>query len=293
MPSTQPTPAAALPAAPKPSAWMTATLRAAHQLFDPSPIMRDELAVRILGARRVAELRADEARHRHPLAVAMRAAMAVRARLAEDSWREARQRGIGQYAILGAGLDTSAYRFKDSDSATRIFEVDLPDMQRWKRACLRAAGIAEPSCVRYAASDFKESALIDDLLQAGFSDEQPACFSWLGVSMYLPPDAVMRTLQDIADGALGTTIVFDYCVPRTHLTPAECAGRDHVAGTLAAQGEHLLSSFDPQGVEHMLRHFGFRQVEHFGAQELTACYLSGRGDGMRLSGVFRMIRATV
>jgi methyltransferase (TIGR00027 family) len=274
------------PAPPKPSAWITATLRAAHQLYDQPLILRDPLALRLLGAECEAELRADAQRQRHPLAAAMRATMAVRARLAEDSWHEAHANGVQQYVILGAGLDSYAYR-AESASDARIYEADLPAMQQWKRDCLRAADIKEPANVHYAATDFTTSALLEDLQQQGFDAARPACCSWLGVSMYLKPDEVMRTLREIADCAPGSSIVFDYCVHRKQLSDNERAGLDFVAASLAAQGEHLHSSFEPQLLEHMLRHHGFRQVEHIGPEELSARY------GPKLSGIFRMIRATV
>jgi methyltransferase (TIGR00027 family) len=274
------------PAPPKPSAWITATMRAAHQLYDQPLILADPLALRLLGAEREAELRADGQRQQHPLAVAMRATMAVRARFAEDSWHEAHANGVQQYAILGAGLDSYAYRSNHAPQV-RIYEADLPAMQQWKRDCLRAAAIEEPASVRYVATDFTTSALLEDLQQQGFDAAQPACCSWLGVSMYLKPDEVMRTLHEIADCAPGSNIVFDYCVHRQHLTDNERAGLDFVAASLAAQGEPLQSSFEPQLLEHMLRQHGCRHVEHFGPDELSARY------GPRLSGIFRMIRATV
>jgi methyltransferase (TIGR00027 family) len=268
----------------KPSAWITATARAAHQLYDQPLILNDPLAVRLLGAEREAELRADAQRQQHPLAVAMRATMAVRARLAEDSWLAAQARGMQQYVILGAGLDTYAYR---AEHTAHIYEVDLPAMQQWKRDCLRAADISEPANVRYVATDFTDGSLLEDLQQQGFDAAQPACFSWLGVSMYLRPDEVMRTLRDIADCAPGSSIVFDYCVQRRHLNHNERAGLDFVAAALAAQGEPLQSSFEPPLLEHMLRHYGYRHIEHFGAEELSALY------GPRLSGIFRLVRTTV
>lgn len=271
------------PTPPKPSAWITATARAAHQLYDKPRIFDDPLALRILGAEREAELRADVQRQQHPLAAAMRATMAVRARLAEDSWHTAQQEGVQQYVILGAGLDTCAYR---SHSA-QVYEVDLPAMQQWKRDCLRAAGISEPPHARYVATDFTAPSLLEDLQQAGFNAALPACFSWLGVSMYLKPNVVMRTLGEIADCAPGSSIVFDYCVHRQHLSEQECAGLDVIAASLAAQGEQLHSSFEPQLLEHMLRHYGYRHIEHFGAPQLEALY------GAKLSGIFRLIRATV
>lgn len=273
------------PAPPKPSAWITATARAAHQLYD-QPILHDPLALRILGPVREAELRADAQRQQHPLGAAMRATMAVRARLAEDSWHAAQQRGVQQYVILGAGLDTYAYR-APPPPGVYVYEADLPTMQQWKRDCLRAAGIGEPPQVRYVATDFAATPLLEDLQQAGYDAAQPACYAWLGVSMYLKPDEVMRTLNDIANCAPGSSIVFDYCVHRKHLSEQERTGLDFAAASLAAQGEHLHSTFEPQLLEHMLRHHGFRHIEHFGPEELGALY------GATLSGIFRLIRTTV
>jgi methyltransferase (TIGR00027 family) len=274
------------PAPPKPSAWITATARAAHQLYDAPPILPDPLALTILGPQREAELRADEERQRHPLAVAMRTTMAVRARLAEDHWHAAQQRGVRQYVILGAGLDTYACRAALAPS-TQVYEADLPAMQRWKRDCLQAAGIAQPDGVRYVPTDLSGPAPMEDLQQAGLDLARPACFSWLGVSMYLHPDEVMRTLRDIADCAPGSSIVFDYCVPRGQLTEQERAGLDFVAASLAAQGEHLHSSFEPPLLEHMLRHHGFGEIEHVGPEQLERRY------GARPSGIFRLLCATV
>ncbi len=270
----------------KPSAWITAHARAAHQLYDQALILHDPLALRILGPERAAAVRADAQRQQHPLAAAMRATMAVRARLAEDSWAEAQQRGVRQYVILGAGLDTYAYRTPLAPD-TRVFEVDLPAMTQWKRDCLRAADIPEPPSVSYVSTDLTAGALTEDLQQAGFDPALPACFCWLGVSIYLKPDQVMRILRDIADCAPGSSIVFDYCVHRRHLSEQECAGLDFVAGTLAAQGEHLESSFEPPMLAHMLQHHGYRHIEDFNAPALQARY------GARLSGIFHLMRATV
>ncbi|WP_373988570.1 class I SAM-dependent methyltransferase [Duganella sp. BuS-21] len=276
------------PAPPKPSAWLTATARAAHQLYDQPQILHDPIALRILGPEREADLRADAERQRQPLAVAMRATMAVRSRLAEDSWRDAQQRGVQQYVILGAGLDTYAYRAA-ATAEFRVYEVDLPAMLQWKRDCLRAAGIAEPAEVRYVATDFTACAWMEELQQAGFNAALPACFSWLGVSMYLKPDEVMRVLSEIADCAPGSSIVFDYCVHRKYLSEQESAGLDFVAASLAAQGEPLQSSFEPPLMEHMLRHQGFRRVEDFDAAALSARY----GANLSVSGIFHLMHATV
>ncbi|WP_447800635.1 class I SAM-dependent methyltransferase [Pseudomonas kilonensis] len=277
---------------PKPSARMTATLRAAHQLLDMPLILDDPLALAILGPTQEAEMRADPERHSNPVSNVMRATMAVRSRLAEDSWLQAQRQGVRQYVILGAGLDTFAYRTGSPQDA-HLFEVDLPSMQRWKRDCLRTAGIEEPSHLRYVAIDFDQTTLEQGLLASSFNPDLPVIFCWLGVSMYLTTDVVLHTLRYVAACAPGSGIVFDYLMEPELLTLSERTSLEMMAAGLAAQGEPLQSHFDPEMFEHLLRQFGFRQIEHFGPQSLSERYLSGRSDGLRLNEVFRMIRATV
>lgn len=277
---------------PSASAWMTATLRAAHQVFDTPLILGDPNATRIIGARHAEQLLADAERLRHPLSLAMRTTMVVRARLAQDMLEQAGRRAVRQHVILGAGLDTYAWR-TDHVAGTRVWEVDLPAMQQWKQACLTAAGMAVPAALTFVAADFNADAVIAALERHGFDSNAPASFSWLGVSMYLAPEHVMRLLHDVANCAPGSSIVFDYRVPDQALTPSEQQGLQVVASMLAAQGEALVSSFMPQQLEHMLRQLGFGKVEHFGPQELTQRYLQGRSDRLQLSGIFRMIAASV
>lgn len=280
--------------APKPSALVTATLRAAHQLLDTPLILDDPLALSILGPEQEAALRADTDRFRTPFSAVLRATMAVRSRVAEDSWREARQQGVRQYVVLGAGLDTSAYRGGGGgEPGVRMFEVDLPATQAWKRARLRGAGIAEPAQLRYVAVDFTGTTLERGLAAAGLDGALPAMFSWLGVSMYLAQQDVARALRHVGACAPGSSIVFDYVLPPELLSPIERAGLDAMASRLAEQGEPLLSCFAPATMEEMLLRSGFSRVEHYNAANLGERYLSGRGDDLRLSGVFQLARATV
>ncbi len=279
-------------AGPKPSARGTAILRAVHQLLDAPLILDDPLALTILGPAQEAALRADARRHRNPIGGTLRATMAVRSRLAEDSWRQARRDGVRQYVILGAGLDTSAYR-DGAPADVDVFEVDLPATQRWKRDCLRAAGIAAPPNLRYVALDFSDATLERGLTASGFDPARPAMFSWLGVSMYLPAHCVLHTLRYMARCAPGSAIVFDFLMAPALLAPSERAGLALMAAGLAEQGEALQSHFDPAALEAMLRRAGFARVAHWDARALSRRYLSERDDGLRLSTVFGMIEAGV
>ncbi|MES2741653.1 MAG: SAM-dependent methyltransferase [Pseudomonadota bacterium] len=277
---------------PKPSAHDSAILRAAHQLLDQPLILDDPLAVTILGPAREAALRADTRRHRNPIADTLRATMAVRSRLAADSWRQAYADGVRQYVILGAGLDTCAYR-ADAPADASVFEVDLPATQRWKRDSLRAAGIAAPANLRCVPLDLRDATLAQCLASTGFDPTLPAAFSWLGVSMYLPAHSVLHTLRYMAACAPGSAIVFDFLIAPELLAPAERDGLALMAAGLAEQGEALLSRFDPAALKALLRQAGCRQVTHLGAPALSARYLTGRRDGLRLATVFGTITATV
>lgn len=277
---------------PKPSAMMVATLRAAHQLLDAPLILDDPLALQILGTERAAGVRANPARFQDPLSTALRTVLVVRSRLAEDTWAQARQRGVAQHVILGAGLDTSAYRDSLAPPA-RVFEVDLSATQRWKRALLADAGIAEPAALRYVPIDFSQTTLADGLAQAGFDAAAPACFSWLGVTLYLDPEDVQRTLRYIGGCAPGSSVVFDYVLAPELLDPWERAAMEAISAYLAVGGEPWKSHFHPDALERMLRAAGFGQVEHFDRARLTELYLSNRSDGLRLADSTAMIRATV
>lgn len=159
--------------APKPSALRVATLRAAHQLLDTPLVFEDPLACRILGAAEEESLRSNPSRYNIPPLKGLRASLVVRSRLAEEEWARSKQRGARQYVILGAGLDTFAYRNQDPDGS-RIFEVDLPSTQEWKRHCLRAAGLKAPASLAFVPIDFEHSTLADGLGQAAFSQGEPA-----------------------------------------------------------------------------------------------------------------------
>ena len=169
---------------PSRTAWRVGVRRAAHQLFDTPKVLDDPVAVRIIGdegRRRLAQ--ADQ--HRGRIARAFRAFMVVRSRFAEDELARSISRGVTQYVILGAGLDTFAYRNPYDPATLRVFEVDHPATQAWKRQLLAAAAIPIPSAVTYAPIDFERDTLADGLAQGQFDPRIPTFFSSLGVTMYL------------------------------------------------------------------------------------------------------------
>ncbi|MEC5160740.1 methyltransferase (TIGR00027 family) [Janthinobacterium sp. CG_S6] len=279
-------------AGPKPSAYMVAVLRAAHQLLDAPLVFDDPLALTILGPVEEAAVRASIGRYTDPMSTALRATLAVRSRLAEDAWAVAQRDGARQYVVLGAGLDTYAFRGA-ALADSRIFEVDLAATQRWKRERLAAAGIAEPAALSYVPLDFKRSTLAAGLAEAGFRSDQPAFFSWLGVTMYLEQEEVYETLRYIASCAAGSGVVFDYGADPELLAPAERTALQMMSAKAAERGEPWNSYFDPAQLADMLGKIGFADVEAFSAPQLSERYLSGRQDGLRLGGVTRLMRATL
>ena len=277
---------------PKPSALRVAIIRAAHQLLDNPVVFEDSLALRVLGNEEAERLRRDLLRYNAPALLSLRASLVVRSRLAEDEWAQARGCGVRQYVILGAGLDTYAYRHL-TDDESRIYEVDLPSMQRWKRDCLRMAGIEEPASLTFVSTDFESSTLADVLANAGFCRTEPAFFSWLGVTMYLEETAFLSTMRFIGFLAPGSGVVFDYAVSPELLSAKERTGREIFASRAAEFGEPWKLFFEPCYLAQTLRSLGFNEVQDFGSDDLQQRYLSGRTDGLRKSRSSRLVCAKV
>jgi methyltransferase (TIGR00027 family) len=266
----------------------TANLRAAHQLVDDPRIFDDPLALRIIGPKWEAAVRA---RAGQGVMASFRPFAAVRSRYAEDELGRAVERGIRQYVVLGAGLDTFAYRSPYPGARLRVFEVDHPATQAWKRDRLQEAGIAIPASLTFAAIDFETLTLAAGLQQAGFKASEPAFFSMLGVVIYLTRDAVMDTLKFVTSLPSGTEIVFDYAIPPSALSESDRATHDDAARRVASGGEPWLTYFDPPTLTRELRALGFTRVEDLGPDEIHERYFKGRADGLRVNGVARLVKA--
>ena len=267
-------------AGPKPSAMMVAMQRAAHQLLEHPLVLDDPLALTILGETAAQALRADLANYRSPMAQGLRSSVVVRSRVAEDEWAKANEGGVRQYVVLGAGLDTSAYRHASRPG--RIFEVDLPTTQAWKRARLAETGIAIPSSLRFVPVDFERISLADGLAAAGFDAGQPAFFSWLGVTMYLEEQAVVETLRFIGGCAKGSAVLFEYVVPLSGLSPMMRIAMEQMTAHLATRGEPWKSFFDTDTLATTVKQLGFSQSHTWTPQELNGRYLENRVDGLHI-----------
>lgn len=264
---------------PSRTALRVATLRAVHALLDEPIVLDDPVALRILGPAAEAALHDDPFPHNDPLPRGLRAGLVVRSRLAEDELADAVASGIRQYVVLGAGLDTFAYRNPHAD--LRVFELDHPGTQAWKRQMLADAGIPVPPNLTFAPVDFEQTGLAQGLADAGFDAAQPACFSWLGVSMYLTDAAIMGTLRLIAGLPAGSRIAFDFRLSPALQNPVERAVGKLVAQRVAAEGEPFLSDFDPDELRARVQALGFGQVDLYSPDSLNRRYLHRRKDALR------------
>jgi methyltransferase (TIGR00027 family) len=192
---------------------MTAVARALHRELDDPRILDDELALLLAGEEGPAVKSRLQAELTEPMLLVFSRWVSVRARVAEDTVERALAEGVGQYVILGAGLDSFAYRRPGLLSRLRVFEVDHPASQAWKRQRLEELGIDCPAGLVFAAVDFETQTLREGLEPAGFDFGAPALVSWIGVTMYLTLEAIEATLATVAESAAGTRIVMTYDLP--------------------------------------------------------------------------------
>ena len=244
--------------------------RAAHQVLERGFVFADPLALPILGqdADRAIAL-AKERPERRPL----RLFIAMRSRFAEDSAAHAIANGVRQILVLGAGLDTFAYRLERTDDL-RVFELDHPATQAEKRRRLTEAQIAEPAHVSYVAHDFEGGSMTAALQAAGLDPDRAAFVLWLGVTPYLTEEAVFATLGELASWPGGTEVVFDYTNPPDRVTDAAArAHHEQMAERVAASGEPFRGYFDSAELHARARGLGFSDIEDLDRGALVARYL--------------------
>jgi methyltransferase (TIGR00027 family) len=254
------------PGQPSLTALGAARLRAAHQVLDNASIFPDPLALRILGDN--VEVVLDHARA-HTSGPRLRWFIAARSRIAEEALTAAVNAGATQLVVLGAGLDTLAYRTPLADRL-RIFEVDLPATQARKRDMLAVAGIAVPDALTYVGVDFERETLPEALKAAGFAAAERSFFSWLGVVPYLTEAAIFSTLGYVAGLPGGGEVVFDYVNPAASIAPAGRAAHQALAERVAAGGESFQSYFDTAPLCERMRAAGFRHVDDIGPDRISA-----------------------
>jgi methyltransferase (TIGR00027 family) len=283
---------AVIPRKPSQTAITTAAARSLHREEPPPWVLDDHLALGLAGDEGVSITRRlrDELSAEDLLAFSRW--LCVRARLAEDVVERAVAAGKRQYAILGAGLDSFAYRRPDLLARLRVFEVDHPASQGWKRERLAELGVELPANLVFAPIDFETQTLRAGLLAAGFDFAAGAVFSWIGVTMYLTLAAIEATLETVAACPPESRIVLSYNLPPSVLQGQGLAMQRRMSRLAGGMGEPWISFFTSGEAEALLRSCGFGDVEHFGPAEAIRTYFDDRPD-VRMWIPQRLLVATV
>ncbi|MEU3713569.1 class I SAM-dependent methyltransferase [Streptomyces catenulae] len=277
---------------PDSTAVRVALWRALHVRADAAPpVLHDETGLQLADPEDGWERRGDMDLHGTG---GFRAAVVARARFVEDLVTDRLADGVGQYVILGAGLDTFAQRRPETADRLRIFEIDQPGTQAWKRRRLDALGYGVPDRLRLVPVDFEAG---DDwwarLVDAGFDPARPAVVACTGVTMYLTEEAVTATLHRLAGLAPGSTLALTFLLPTELLDAADRPALEATAPQAAAAGTPFRSFFTPERMLAAAREAGFREVRHVAGTALGARYFADRPDGLRPSSGEDFLVATV
>jgi methyltransferase (TIGR00027 family) len=270
------------------TAFTAAAARAAHLIVDDDPpIFSDTLAEAMLGERAAEFIEYHRAHGTHPVLCGARAQATCRSRYTEDSLARGVERGIGQYVILGAGLDSFACRSRLA-GRVRVFEIDHPATQEYKRRVLPPA-----EGVEFVPVDFTVGSLRDGLVSSGFDFGAPAFVSWLGVTMYLTPDAIEQTVEVIGGFAPGSEIIVDYMLPAGLRDAAGEMYAELVGQASAERGEPWLSHFAPDEMAALLRRHGFGPVRDVRQRDMVPASAWDRTDSLRPADLSRIAHAVV
>lgn len=268
--------------APDNTAVRTALWRALHVLSDPPPhVFEDTVGLQLAAPDEGWRECPDMSAFTRPF----RASILARARFIEDLVEAQAARDVDQYVILGAGLDTFAQRKMELASRMRVFEIDQPGPQAWKRQRLMETGYGIPPYLQLVPVDFEAGdAWWERLAAAGFDAAKPAVVASAGVSMYLTRDAITETLRRVAALAPGSTFAMTFMLPIEMLGPDIRAGVERAAAGAKASGTPFLSFFTPSQMLALAREAGFKQARHVSAATLAERYFANRADGLRPPG---------
>jgi methyltransferase (TIGR00027 family) len=267
---------------PDSTAIRVALWRALHVLIDSSPhVIEDDLGLKLAAPGEDWRRRPDMDPQ---ITRGFRTSIVARARFIEDHVVEQVGRGVDQYVVLGAGLDTFAQRRPEVASALRIFEVDRPATQAWKRRRLTELGFGIPAWLRFVPVDF-EAGLPwwDQLTAAGFDTARPAVVASAGVSLYISKDATAADLRYIAGLAPGSTLAITFILPVELLDPEDRAGVAASKSGAQSSGTPFVSFYAPAEMLALAGKAGFKTVEHISGRTLAERYFAGRSDGLRPS----------
>jgi methyltransferase (TIGR00027 family) len=273
------------------TAERVALWRAMHVQVDAPPhVLEDEVGLRLADPEEGWRRRGDM----DPAGTSrFRASVVARSRFVEDLVAEQAGHGVSQYVILGAGLDTFAQRQPEIAARLRVFEVDRPGPQAWKRGRLTALGYGVPDWLVLVPVDFEAGgSWWEELLAAGFDPGQPAVVASTGVSMYLTREANAATLRQLASLAPGSTVVMTFQLPLDLVDQADRPGRVMAERGARASGTPFISFFSPAEMLALAREAGFAGSRHVSAAMLSDQYFAGRADGLRYSGEDLLVATT-
>jgi methyltransferase (TIGR00027 family) len=252
-----------------------ANLRAVHQLLDGEPkLLRDPVIVQLLDPHWVDQIRKEAAVYQQPVLMGLRSHIVLRSRYAEDRLVQAYARGIRQYLLLGAGLDTFAWRQPPGFEDLRIFEADHPATQQQKIQRLSEAGIQTPGNLRFVPVDFEGESLRDALQRSDFDFTLPVFISWLGVTVYLSMEAIDAVFRFVVGLPASTELVFTFAQKRPGATIHPTAAR------AAGVGEPWKTYIRPEELGWKLAKMGFSSLYVLPTEEARELYYTGREDGL-------------
>jgi methyltransferase (TIGR00027 family) len=266
--------------APESTAARVALWRALHVQIDPPPhVLDDEIGLKLLAPDQDWRRRGDmDPAFTRPF----RASIVARARFIEDLVAEQAGRGVAQYVILGAGLDSFAQRRPEIASCIRIFEIDQPGPQAWKHQRLIELGFGVPDWLHFVPVDFETGgSWRDGIATAGFEASKPAIVVSTGVSMYLSKEANAATLRQVAALAPGSMLAMTFLFPLELADPEVRPGLEMAEKGARASGTPFLSFFIPAEIIALAREAGFADARHISAADLARRYFAGRTDGLR------------
>lgn len=261
------------------TAVRVALWRAMHVEVDAAPhVIKDEIGLKLVAP----EANWRERPDMHPMRTrGYRASIVARARYIEDLFLEQIQKGVTQYVILGAGLDTFAQRHPELASQIQIFEIDKPETQEWKKQRLKDLGIGLPTHLHFVPVDFEAGEnWWDKLIKSGCDLKRPAFVVSTGVAMYLTPEANLATLRQLTSLIHGSTLAMTFMLPTHLVEEAERAQYEMVQERARASGTPFLGLFQPQEIINLAHQAGFKDVTHVSRNEIIQRYFDGRSDGL-------------